>query len=72
MMNVLNASCEVPLANMVNTPSENTLKSPKKYFQAILSNLRSIHDDVNLYAAFCIALAGFLGNSHGLSQSRWI
>ena len=41
-------------------PRRERFEITKEVLQAILRNLCLNHDDVNLYAAFCVAFAGFL------------
>lgn len=55
----------MPLTNMAK---RKRLEITKEILEAILQNLSSTLDDVNLRAAFCTAFAGFIrmGDSHGL------
>src|SRR5579859_5478369 len=43
-----------------NKPKRERLEITSEILQAILVTLRYTHDDVNIYAAFCTAFAGFL------------
>ena len=43
-----------------NRPKRERLEITSEILKAILVTLRHTHDDINIYAAFCIAFAGFL------------
>jgi len=43
-----------------NRPKRERLEITSEILQAILVTLRYTHDDINIYAAFCTAFAGFL------------
>src|SRR5436190_3123996 len=43
-----------------NRPKRGRLEITSEILQAILATLRDTHDDINVYAAFCTAFAGFL------------